>query len=298
MEISEVMYDILQAKQVISRDYTSNKVVIGGRYHLFHQNSFIYRFTNENVVGYQKYLENRKKVLSVTASGDQILSSIMLGTKEIDSFDISRFPKYYTELKIAAILSLSKNDFLKFFAPEDTCIEGNSINFKDMYYGFSKNLSKNYKLFWDEIIRNHDMFDVYQSALFEFPEHKLFSSVIPYLKDENYTALKNKLKDVEINYFTGDIFQLASTFNQDYDLINLSNIIAYSEIAKYKKLLKKLPLQKNGIILSYLFNIDNYTDYRKRKQFYNKKHYHTEMLGKPIEGEIVETKPHILIYKK
>lgn len=101
--------DIITAQKIVSCSFNNmNK-------ENYHGNSFIYRFTNEKINEYQKYLENRKKVLTVTASGDQILNSVLAGTKEIDSYDISRFPRYFFELKKAAILSLSKEEYLQFF---------------------------------------------------------------------------------------------------------------------------------------------------------------------------------------
>ena len=84
----------------------------------FNTDTFIYRFTNESIELYKNYLMNRKKVLSVTASGDQVLNSILFGSKEIDSFDVSRFPKYYFELKKAAIETLTRDEFIDFFVGE------------------------------------------------------------------------------------------------------------------------------------------------------------------------------------
>ena len=96
--------DIVLAQQIVSGKYSNyddSKV--------YHDNSFIYKFSNEMISYYQKYLENRKKALIITASGDQILNSILSGTYDITSCDISRFPKYFFELKKAAILSLTKD---------------------------------------------------------------------------------------------------------------------------------------------------------------------------------------------
>ena len=59
-----------------------------------------------NSRAYIDCLVDRKKVLSTIASGDQILNSILYGAKDIEGFDISVFPKYYLNLKIAAIKNL------------------------------------------------------------------------------------------------------------------------------------------------------------------------------------------------
>ena len=79
--------------------------------------SSVYKVSNEKISAksYQETLSNKKKILSVIGSGDQILNSILLGTNDIDGYDISRFSKYFLQLKIAAILSLSKEEFMNFF---------------------------------------------------------------------------------------------------------------------------------------------------------------------------------------
>ena len=57
--------------------------------------SSIYRFSNENISGYFKYLQNKENVLTVIGSGGQILNGILAGTRNFDCFDISVFPEYY-----------------------------------------------------------------------------------------------------------------------------------------------------------------------------------------------------------
>ena len=46
-----------------------------------------------------------------------------------DSFDISRFPKYYFELKKAAILSLSRDEFLDFFIGEHFALSNGFVSY-------------------------------------------------------------------------------------------------------------------------------------------------------------------------
>ncbi len=217
----------------------------------FHQYSFIYQFTNEDIYLYQSYLKNRESILSVTASGDQVLSSILSGTKNIDCIDISRFPRYYLELKKAAILSLSKEDFLTFFSPEVSQYRLEGIDSTEIYSGFNQNMSKMDKLFWDEILSETSFFDIYDSPLFEPVVN--YVQYIPYLEQKNYNDLKQKLKDIEIKYMVGDIFSLAESLNKEYDLVNLSNLIDHSTLNDYQDLIEKIKLTKDGCILSYMF---------------------------------------------
>lgn len=116
--IDMVKEDIDIAKKVINDEFYTDDLYCPDSQ--FHSNSSIYQFSNEDISLYQSYLENKGRVLSVTASGDQVLSSILFGAKKIDCIDISRFPKYYLELKKAAILSLSRDRFLTFFSQKNS----------------------------------------------------------------------------------------------------------------------------------------------------------------------------------
>ena len=90
--------DIISAQKIVSVTVSN----FGGSDN-FHNTSAVYKVTNERMKDYQKYLKNRKRILSVIASGDQILNSVLDGTREVDAFDISDYPKYFMYLKIAGI---------------------------------------------------------------------------------------------------------------------------------------------------------------------------------------------------
>ena len=59
--------DIKMAQQIISGSKSNLN------YDYFHDSSFVYRFTNEDISKFYNYLKKRERVLTVTASGDQIL---------------------------------------------------------------------------------------------------------------------------------------------------------------------------------------------------------------------------------
>ena len=107
--------DFVAAQKIVNNTYNN---FLG--YNPFHHNSTVYKKSNEKTEEYQKYLENRQKILSVTASGDQIINAILGGTTTVDTFDISTFPKYFLFLKLAGILTLSKDEYIKFFYKSTT----------------------------------------------------------------------------------------------------------------------------------------------------------------------------------
>ena len=73
--------------------------------------------------------------------------------------------------------------------------------------------------------------------------------------EENYQKLKNNIQQVNLEYITGDIFSLAKKLDTKYDFINLSSIIYYNDLNKYKEMLETLPLIDNGEALTYLYKI-------------------------------------------
>ena len=85
--MTDINEEIRIAQKIISKNEYNNKSN-------FHRNSFIYKFTNENVNIFYNYINNKEKVLEVISSGDQILNSILGNTYNIDAFDISIFPKH------------------------------------------------------------------------------------------------------------------------------------------------------------------------------------------------------------
>ena len=76
--------DIKIAQQIVSLKFNNLH-----KKESYHNHSFIYKFTNEEIMNYQKYLKNRKRIFSITASSDQILNSILEGSEEIISCDIN-----------------------------------------------------------------------------------------------------------------------------------------------------------------------------------------------------------------
>ena len=254
--------DILMAQKIIGGFFSD--------IYSYHENSFIYKFTNEYINCYKNYLQDKENVLAVTASGDHIFNCILYGSKNITSFDISRFPKYFFELKKAAILSLSKEDFLNFFTNEK--VYDNILDY-NVFCKIKDNLNEDSKAFWSNLFNYYEGGELYNSSLFsrELVTPSIVCERNPYLEDNNYKKLQKQLETVNISHVTGNIVDLNKTLEDEFDLILLSSIFYYgfNEVKNYKKLLSELKLKNNGIAISYLyklkddlikqFNEDNYS---------------------------------------
>lgn len=218
----------------------------------YHSNSFIYRTTNEEISKYQFLLENKDSILSVIASGNQILNNIFAGGKNITGFDISTFPKYYLNLQIGALEVFNLDEFIKFFYED---IEDSEYD--DMYDLIHPFLDKETKLFWDGLLNYFDFSEIKDSTLFSSEPvfiDKVQKENVYLHSTNNYNKLKTNIANSNITYLTGDIFKLANSLKSGYDLINLSSIVYYNDQEDYKKLLSNLPLNENGEILTYLYD--------------------------------------------
>lgn len=270
--------DILIAQQIISGFHNNN--------YTYHENSFIYKFTNELISSYQHHLKNKENVLSITSSGDHILNCILGGSTNITSYDISRFPKYFFELKKAAILSLTKDEFLDFFTNETNYDK--ILNYK-LFERILNNLNNDSKIFWNNLFNFFDGGEIYLSSLFsrELITPKIVIERNKYLQDNNYKILQKKLEKVNINHLTGNIKELGKSLNDSFDLVLLSSIFYYSfhKINEYETFLNNLKLNNNGIAITYLYNLK-----QELINKFNDEKYSFEQLKNSKDG--------IMIYKK
>ncbi len=242
--------DIVFAQRVVS----GSAYNFGNHEEMFHNTSAVYKISNERIQDYHKFLTNKKRMLSVIASGDQILCGILEGTKEIDAFDISRFPKYFLYLKMAAIQALSREEYIDFFY--GVC--NSDEVYEEMYDSISVYLKDEPLEFWDGLLNYFEWKEVYNSTLFSSEPYVEATAITQnkYLQsDEDYNKLRQVISGVTIRTCEGDILDLASTFNVPYDIVYLSNIVYYVNKERYKKALSELPLSEQGMVLTYMYKI-------------------------------------------
>lgn len=222
----------------------------------FFEVSGIYKFTNECITAYFNHLQNKEELLSVISSGNHILNAILGGSRKIDGFDISIFPEYYLFLQLAAVLTLSKKEYFEYFLSDDR-----EVVFSDEYYDrVREKLPCKYKEFWDGLYNFNDGFEIYDSYLFRtdlYMKNNVISNN-PFLQEDNYEKLRRILQyeNVRINTMVADIVH--TKFDKEYDLILLSNILAYhfkiDEMDKYFAYLdSNFKLKENGELIDYDF---------------------------------------------
>lgn len=229
----EVNKDIKLLNEIMS--YKNRKDVKDNRFF------WIYLFTNENIKKYYSYIDFKEKdVLCVTSSGDHTLNALLYGAKSVTSFDINPIAKYYSELKIAAIKTLSLEEFILFFYDKKLLTYKYFFN-KKTYKKFSNNLQKEYKVFWDYFFNTYNKIDIFKSYLIndDYLTLKGLLEVNSYLNEENYYKLRDILNDKKITYYDLNLKDI-DTINNKFDIILLSNLPAFLERIYDKDYLKNL----------------------------------------------------------
>ena len=218
----------------------------------FHSHSFIYKKTNEQLEYVTEYFKEKKRILCVIGSGDQILNALTFFPEKIVGFDISIFPKFFLKLKLAGIMSLSRDEFINFFF--DVIYNSNEDFYDDIFfYKIFPYLDEQSKNFWGFLFEYNEWYDIYNSPLFSsevvIVKRALEQNV--YLKEEKYKELKEIIPKVKIDFIVADIIN--TQIENDFDLIYLSNIMQYENVWKYKEKVKELTRNRKTEVLTYVF---------------------------------------------
>ena len=218
----------------------------------FHSHSFIYKKTNEQLEYVTEYFKEKKRILCVIGSGDQILNALTFFPEKIVGFDISVFPKFFLKLKLAGIMSLSRDEFIEFFF--DVNYNSNEDFYDDIFfYKIFPYLDEQSKNFWGFLFEYNEWYDIYNSPLFS-SEVVIVNRALEqneYLKEEKYKELKEIIPKVKIDFIVADIIN--TQIENDFDLIYLSNIMQYENVWKYKEKVKELTRNKKTEVLTYVF---------------------------------------------
>jgi len=242
----------------------------------------IHLFTTENIKGITDNIDFRNKdILLPCSSGDHIFNALLFNPNKIKVYDINSLTKHIFELKKAAILKLNKEEYLEYFYMPYINISNKLLNYKT-YIKIREKLPINSLIYWDYIYREYKESEIKKSKLFlkNASSKKEIIGINPYLQDNNYEILKEKLKDYNIDFINGDIIELSKNqevFNGDkYDYIYLSNIADYFHSKDVLKQLKEVVLnlkkilKENGQIgILYLYSyMDDYF-YESKNPLYN-----------------------------
>lgn len=202
----------------------------------------LYPWSNEKLKYYYRYKDlTDKKALTVTASGDHIISAIAASAKEVDCIDINKLAKYFASLKIATLLTYPKRKFIKSFNCSPKYLEPVIKNDFKLHH-VSPFLPEEHQIFWQEIS---------STCAFKLYNWNLFTTDgTPQPLNIDYKNLKEKLAQATITYYDKSFKEYESISSKKYDAIFLSNVKEWhyenTSILDTAKL-----LDKDGIIYDY-----------------------------------------------
>lgn len=188
----------------------------------FSNYSTCYKFSNENLIGYfDKFKIKDGRILTVCGSGDQVLSSILYGAKEVDCFDSNSTAYYNMMLKYYAIKFLDYESFIDFFG-----ISSKNVDEKKIYDSFKHRIRNvRVRAFFDLLFEEKCSISCLYNNDTENMENLFFN--VPYLIPENYYKLKDIIDNSKIKFNQSDLFNVFEIFDGKYDFINFSNIYDY-----------------------------------------------------------------------
>lgn len=230
----------------------------------FSKYSKMYVMTTENIDGYYSYFDFvDKSVLTVTSSFDQALNAILYGAKKVTTFDINKLSFYMANLKLAAVKSLTYEEFIEYF------LSNKAFNY-EIYKKIYPFLNKKVSHYFNKVYKYYEYngYAIKNSFLFHHG-HTNNREDNSYLLNNNYNILKEKVKDIQVEFINSSILDLPRKLkNKKYDLILLSNISDYAKsffednyLQKFFEFIKnditKL-LNKNGLIqAAYIYDYGN-----------------------------------------
>jgi hypothetical protein len=226
----------------------------------------VYPFTTENISGYLPYFDLKdRSLLTVGSSGDQVISAIMQGCKDVTLYDICGISRFYYYLKVAGIISLTQQEFMNFFRYENynRWKKNENVFNRESYLKLNENLRlldyESY-LFFDELFTTFSGLDI-RELLFihdEDTDERIIRGNRYLQSPELYAKAGELLKKVRPKFVKGDIFKLDD--KQKYDNIWLSNIATWLAEQERAELLINTAyrcLNKNGQLLaSYLYAVN------------------------------------------
>ena len=201
-----------------------------------------------------------KRVITVGSSGDQVLTYAYLDCKDITLMDANPLTPFFVNLKIAALKTLTREEFIAFFQ-QDIFNKENNEDFMNMrlYGKIRSELDEKTQVFWDKL---YD--DEMQERIFHIYSGVNANSNPPYLtSDEKYEELKSKIDEVKVSFHHSDISAFHEHAEGEYELIDLSNIYSYISKEKYWQSVESLyqHLSKEGYLKLHYCNNEDISDF-------------------------------------
>lgn len=236
----------------------------------------VYLSTNENIKDYIEIIDtnNSFNALSVLGSGDHVFNLICKRIINIDTFDINKLTEFYVfGLRYACILKYNYKEYLKILniiSSETSSLEEITTVVNDLL----PYMDNKYRKYWSIINEfNYKIQKENNTNLNLFNLLTLNTRNIKYvifrnnylLNEESYNKLRNNILKSNVTFKNKDIMDIPNSFNDNYDLILLSNIFdymykkfglgfKYNDAKNFIDKLKNMLIDNGLLFLNYIFN--------------------------------------------
>ncbi len=172
---------------------------------------------------------HNKRVMTMGSSLDQLFSYALLGSTDITIMDANNLTIPFFYMKLAALKVLSREEYIVFFYNDISEKYSSKFLDKEIYLKFKNNIPDKYRSFWDNMYSEgviNRLFHFYPSAA---------DGMLPYYlsSDETYEYVRSIIDDITINITITDLSKFSDYLNDEYHLIDLSNVYTYVEKKKY-----------------------------------------------------------------
>lgn len=233
----------------------------------------MYAFTNENIKSYLGLIsESTKNALSILSSGDHAFNLISKGILNIDTFDTNRLTETYAlGFKRAMILKYNFVEFktvMSLLSSSTTSLE----TVTEIVYGLIPFMELEHQNYFRQILDYNYKLQIEKGTNFNLLELLTLGSFISeaeyyneYLNNkESYNRLRANLSCANISFKYANALYLKDSFNKEYDVILLSNIMdylcsvwgirwKYDKLDEFEKSLEMITKDNGIIFLNYLF---------------------------------------------
>ena len=232
----------------------------------------MYPFTTENISGYINHFDLKdKSLLTVGSSCDQVINAALMNCKDITLLDINIYTKFYYYLKLAALIELNRELFLKFlrfrdypkvFKDNNECFD---INIYNRIKSTLRLLDYETYLFWDELFNTFEPLEI-RKNLFSYDEDRTNEIVKTnlYLKNDIlYDEAKKKVKKIKPTFINKNLFEVQ--LSRKFDNIWLSNVASYltfEEIKIMTGIFYELLNDNGKLLMAYLYETTRDTKYQ------------------------------------
>jgi hypothetical protein len=235
---------------------------------------------------------NGKRVLTVGSSGDQLLSAIYYGAKDVTLIDANIFSRYFTEYKIAMIKNFDYETYYNVFF---SGYHVEKIFEHNVYSKIFHDLSPEAQEFWGTIFLEETSAEEIVKKFFHDPHGRKME----YFKfEDSYNKCKQNLQSANIHFINAELSEFPKVIDGKFDLIMLSNIFDYlahdkndtrSYIKTINKLFKKY-LNPDGKIQAY-YSFGSYAPkFESIRSYIKSKNVRKEKLPTTVSSQYVITK--------